>query len=90
MLFNGVYNSVNSDTGITLPDYIEIGNAFEYSTSRIHSWEDFDTTFLKDKTPSICEIMMEPEQDFLPKLKGVLVDGIIKAPDFNEMSPLLS
>ena len=39
--------------------------------------------------PSICEIFMPPEQEFIPKVKGVKTNNSIFAPPLEEMSPLL-
>ena len=92
MLFNGVYNSVNSNTGIVLPDYMKVADAFGYEKFQIKSWDDFYDYFQKfmecDK-PSICEIFMPPDQEFIPKVKGVKTNNNIFAPPLEEMSPLL-
>ncbi len=92
MLFDGKYSAVNSKTGVILPDYIKIGNAFGYNTFRITSWDDFNSlfpVFIDNPCASICEILMEPEQDFVPKLKGVVKNGVLTPPNFDEMSPLI-
>ena len=41
--------------------------------------------------PSICEIFMDPNHDFIPKVKGVVNNdkNTIFAPPIEEMSPLL-
>ena len=80
MLFNGKYTAVNSDTGVVLPDYIKLGCALGYTICNL----DDDCT-----GPCMCEVRMDPEQDFLPKLKGVLRNnGVITPPEFHELSPL--
>jgi acetolactate synthase-1/2/3 large subunit len=93
MLFKGDYNAVNSRTGIVLPDYMKVAKAFGYEKFQIKNWEDFDFYFPKFMDfdgPSICEIFMPPEQEFLPKVKGVVQsDGSIFAPPLEEMSPVL-
>ena len=94
MLFNGNYNSVDSNTGITLPDYIKIADAFGYEKYRIQTWDDFNLYFPKfmefNNGPAICEIFTPPNQDFIPKVKGVLnSNNTIFAPPIEEMSPLL-
>lgn len=86
MLFGGKYTAVNSNTGITLPDYIEIGKAFGYKTYRLV--DEWNSEFLDCDGPCICEIMMDPEQDFVPKLRGVLKNGVLTPPEFHELSPL--
>jgi acetolactate synthase-1/2/3 large subunit len=93
LLFNGVMTAANSETGIVLPDYMKVAEAFGYEKFRIKSWDEFNShfkTFMDSDQPAICEIFMPPEQDFVPKVKGVLLeDGSIFAPPLEEMSPLL-
>jgi acetolactate synthase-1/2/3 large subunit len=94
MLFNGAFNSVDSTTGIVLPDYMKVADAFGYEKYQIKSWEDFNEIFPKFMNfygPSICEIFMPPNQDFIPKVKGVLNadTNTIFAPPLEEMSPIL-
>lgn len=93
MLFNGTYNGVNADTGLTLPDFEKVSNAFTFPYYRIKTWNDYEkyiTTFLNTNGPSVCEVFMDPEQDFIPKVKGIRkIDNTIFAPPIEEMSPLL-
>jgi acetolactate synthase-1/2/3 large subunit len=93
MLFNGNYNAVDKNTGIVLPDYMKVAKAFGYENFRIKSWSEFDfyfSRFMDHDGPAICEIFMPPDQDFLPKVKGVLQnDGSIFAAPIEEMSPIL-
>jgi acetolactate synthase-1/2/3 large subunit len=69
-------------------------SAFGYKYFSLESMNDFDKTvgeFLSDTQPSVLEIFMDPEQDFIPKVKGVSKnDGSIFAPPLEEMSPILS
>ena len=93
MLFKGEYTAVNSSTGIVLPDYMKIAEAFGYEKFQIKNWEEFNfyfRRFMDFEGPSICEIFMPPEQEFIPKVKGVVKnDGSIFAPPLEEMSPVL-
>lgn len=93
MLFEGAYTAVNNDTGIVLPDYMKVAKAFGYKKFQIKNWKEFDfyfSQFMNFDGPSICEIFMPPEQEFLPKVKGVVqMDGSIFAPPLEEMSPVL-
>jgi acetolactate synthase-1/2/3 large subunit len=93
MLFKGDYNSVNKKTGIGLPNYESLMKAFGYKYYSINSMQDFNIVddFLSDKSPSVLEVFMDPEQEFIPKVKGLIMDdGSIFAPPLEEMSPLLS
>lgn len=94
MLFKGDYVSVNKKTGIGLPDFSKVMPAFGYEYYQLKNWDNFDITiknFLSNPAPASLEVFMDPEQDFLPKVKGVLKEDLsILAPPIEEMSPLLS
>jgi len=87
MLFNGRYTGVNPNTGVTLPNFKKIAKAFDipYFNSKLNNIEDF----LKQDGFSIFECFMNPEQDLIPKVKGIPVADAILAPPLEEMSPLL-
>ena len=93
LLFNGKFVSSNKETGISLPDYSKIAIAFGFESYTLNSWTDFDKTimqFLNSRSPSICEVAMDPLQEFIPKARGVLgEDNTIITPLLEEMSPLL-
>ena len=93
LLFKDSFNSVNSNTGIVLPNYMKIADAFNYRKFQIKNWDDFNELFkpfMDYSGSAICEIFMPPEQDFIPKVKGVLNENnSIFAPPIEEMSPLL-
>jgi acetolactate synthase-1/2/3 large subunit len=97
LLFNGTYNSVDTKTGVSLPDFSKLGKAFGYQTYQIdgetrrhNKTSDVLTAFFGDMKPAICEVFMDPEQAFIPKVKGVPQDdGSIVPASIEEMSPLL-
>ena len=88
MLFNGRYTGVNSNTGVSMPNYEKIANAFGliYMNTYTHSIENA----LKTEGPVLFETFMNPEQELLPKVKGIVTNDGILAPPLEEMSPLLS
>jgi acetolactate synthase-1/2/3 large subunit len=93
LLFKGSFNSVNANSGLSLPDFGKLGNAFGFETYKLDLWENFDeviTKFLGNMNPAICEVYMHPEQEFIPKVKGIPQDDetIIPA-SLEEMFPLL-
>ena len=94
MLFKNHYVNVDKKTGVGLPDFKKLMPAFGYNYYELKSWDNFDVimeSFLNDPNPSSLEVFMDPEQDFVPKVKGVLrEDGSIFPPPIEEMSPLLS
>lgn len=93
MLFKNHYVSVNKKTGIGLPNFSKLMPAFGYNYYELKEWQNFDSTienFLNDEKASVLEVFMDPEQDFIPKVKGVLKEDLtIFPPPIEEMSPLL-
>lgn len=87
MLFHGHKTCVDKKTGVELPDYKKIAHAFDYN----YYTEDQLDDFLNDGSQAIIEVFMDPEQEFIPKVRGMkMLDGSIKAGLLEEMHPLLS
>jgi acetolactate synthase-1/2/3 large subunit len=97
LLFKGSYNSVNSATGVSLPNFAKLAYAFGFEAYRIDAYAknrgfipEILTRFFGNMKPAICEVFMDPEQNFYPKVKGVPQDdGNIVPASLEEMSPLL-
>jgi acetolactate synthase-1/2/3 large subunit len=93
LLFNNNYVSVDKETGIGLPNFSKLLPAFGYDYFSLREWDSTDdtlNTFLNNPKSAVLEVFMDPEQNFLPKVKGVPnKDGSILAPPIEEMSPLL-
>ena len=86
MLFQGHKTCVDKDTGVTLPDYKKVAKAFEFPYYTEEQMDDF----INDPGCGIMEVFMDPEQEFIPKVRGMKQqDGTIKAGLLEEMSPLL-
>jgi acetolactate synthase-1/2/3 large subunit len=86
MLFKGRKTCVDANTGVTLPDYEKVAKAFDFP---YYTEEQMDE-FINTPGPAILEVFMHPEQEFIPKVKGMVQpDGSIKAGLLEEMSPLL-
>jgi acetolactate synthase I/II/III large subunit len=94
MLFKGNYVSVDKNTGIGLPQFNKLLPAFGYEYFSLNDWNNTDDSiqeFLNHGGPAVLEVFMDPEQGFLPKVKGVAKeDNTILAPPIEEMSPLIS
>jgi acetolactate synthase-1/2/3 large subunit len=94
MLFKGDYISVDKNTGIGLPNFSELLPAFGYDYFNLKDNKDTDNTikvFLNHNKPAVLEVFMDPEQGFLPKVKGVKKeDNTILPSPIEDMSPLLS
>jgi len=61
---------------------------------RIKSWEDFNKNIpkiLKEKQSIICDVMMDPEQYFYPKLSTAFdKNKKIVSPPLEDLSPPIS
>ena len=91
--FSGRYSSVNKDTGITCPNFKKLSKAFNMKYYKIKTWSDYKIFMKKNfkkKVPMICEIFMDPEQYFYPKL-STFIDkkGNIVSPPLEDLSPML-
>jgi len=93
MLFKGDYVSVDKKTGIGLPNFSKLLPAFGYDYYELKDWDSLNSTmnnFLNNTKAAVLEVFMDPEQDFIPKVKGVLREDLtILAPPIEEMTPLL-
>jgi acetolactate synthase-1/2/3 large subunit len=86
MLFQGHKICVDKNTGVELPDYKKVAEAFNYN----YYTEDQMNDFLNDPSQAIMEVFMDPNQEFIPKVRGMKQqDNTIKAGLLEEMSPLL-
>lgn len=93
LFFKSHYVSVDKKTGVGLPDFSKLLPAFGYEYFSLKEWDSFDkviSDFLAHPTMAALEVFMDPEQEFIPKVRGVLQeDNTILAPPIEEMSPLL-
>lgn len=91
--FEGRNTGAGVNSGVTTPDFVKIGNAFAIEAFRITDPEDVDTAIKKmlmsDK-PMICEVMVNPNYIFTPKLSSrKLEDGSMISPSLEDMFPFL-
>jgi len=86
MLFKGARTCVDQQSGVTLPDYRKVAHAFDFE----YFTEDRVDDFLAFEGQAIMEVFMNPDQEFIPKVRGMkLEDNTIQAGLLEEMSPLL-
>jgi len=92
-LFNGRYSSVNSVSGVSCPDFGKVAASFDIKYYAIEKWNEFDLSIeeiLDFDGPVICDVFMDPEQFFHPKLTPAInQEGVIVSPPLEDLSPLL-
>lgn len=92
-LFSGRQVSVDRKSGVSCPNFSALAGAFGIAAFQIHTWDDFDAVVPQVQAatgPVICEVFMDPQQMFLPKLSlAIRPDGSIVSPPLEDLSPLL-
>ncbi|MEN1989175.1 thiamine pyrophosphate-binding protein [Paenibacillus hubeiensis] len=93
-LFKPPLVGVSEDNGISFPNLEKLSYAYDVPYIRIEHIDGIAAaieTFLVSEGPMICEVMLDPEQNFEPKLSSkVLADGKIVSPPIDDMYPFLS
>ncbi len=93
-LFKGNYVAVNKKTNISCPNLKKLASTFNMKYYLIKNWSDFKSKtkkILSSKKPIICEVLMNPEQYFHPKLgTAINKEGKIISPPLEDLSPLLN
>lgn len=92
--FNGRMTACTLESGVSIPNFIKIGNAFGIKTQKIHKLDNLSEQIdeaLNGSFPLICEVMLTPEYIFAPKLSAKkLPDGKMISPSLEDMYPFLS
>lgn len=90
--FFGHLIGVGPGSGISFPDYVKVGEAFGLRSACITGLNDMPKLWelLDAPGPAVCEIMLDPKQEFEPRLKPrQLPDGTIVSPALEDMFPFL-
>ena len=91
--FNGNMTGSGADSGVSVPDFVKVAQAFGLKTKRIEnpkSMEDDIKEVLDCNEAIVCEVMTEKEYAFLPKLSSKkLPDGTMVSPTLEDMYPFL-
>jgi len=90
--FFGNFIGESSDSGTSFPDVVKIARAYGLPAYRIES-ADFVNTIdeiLAQEGPVLCDVMLDPEQTFEPKISSKqLPDGRIVSAPLEDMYPFL-
>lgn len=93
-LFKGDLVGVCDGNGLSFPDAEKLAYAYGIPFIRIDDVNQIEDAFkwiLDTNGPVFCEVMLDPEQNFEPKLSSkVLPDGTIISPSIDDMFPFLS
>ena len=91
--FKGNFIGEAERSGVSLPDYVAVAIAYGLPAIRIER-PDFHAQldqFLGEKGPALCEVILDPQQEFEPKLTSRrLDDGRMTTSSLEDMAPFLS
>jgi acetolactate synthase I/II/III large subunit len=90
--FFGDYIGEGPESGVTFPDIVRVAGAYGIDALRAHSSSDWDWLdhILKIDGPVVCEVMLDPAQQFEPKLSSrQLADGRIVSSALEDLWPFL-
>ena len=78
-------------SGLTFPDFQRLGQGFDLPSTRLRRdhWKVDLSEFLAQKGPAICTVPLDVHQEFEPRLKSKMVDGVIRTPELDDMFPFL-
>ncbi len=82
------------ESGLTFPDFQKVGTAFGFVTRVMRSHADMKGAIgetLRDEGAQLCEVMLDPDQAFAPKISSRrLEDGRMVSAPLEDMAPFLS
>ena len=95
-MFNGEqkgYCGADPDSGLSFPAASKIANAYDLPYFKLTNSEDFSQlkSIISSKGPLIAEVILDPYEEFQPKLQSKLnQDGTFDTPSLEDMYPFLS
>jgi acetolactate synthase-1/2/3 large subunit len=87
------YIGSNDEGGMSLPNYLEIAKAYGINSTRFQKFSEIAKGLqgiLDSKKPELCEIMISPKQEIIPRRDFVRrEDGTFVPLPFEDLSPRL-
>lgn len=91
--FDGRMTACSRDSGVSIPDFMRVGAAFDLPTVKIEQKYNLNSQIqkvLKTPGPVVCEVMLTPGYTFAPKLSAKkLPDGSMVSPSLEDLYPFL-
>lgn len=91
--FQGRLVASSRDSGVSCPNLSKVADLFGFQFARIarnHELDGVMREVLAREGPSLCEVMIDPEQKLEPKLVSyVKSDGTMESRPLEDMAPLL-
>ena len=91
--FEGRNTGAGRTSGVSLPDFVKVGQAFGIESFKLKNPDEIDNAIektLNATNPVICEVLVNPDYIFIPKLSSKkLPDGTMISPSLENMYPFL-
>ena len=91
--FDGFSVGCGPDSGVTFPEFERIARAFGFAYTRVSEHSDMHRAIadtLAAPGPAICEIMVDKNQNFAPKVSSRrLEDGTMETAPMEDLAPFL-
>ena len=91
--FEGRLTACNKTSGVEVPDFIQVAQAFGLPAVRIHTNDELPGKIqevLNTPGPVLCELVCTDNYTFAPKLSSrKLEDGTMISPSLEDMFPFL-
>ena len=91
--FFGREHGASPGSGVSFPDFVRVAEAFGLLVTTLSDDQDIDEilkrVMLEFKGPRVCVVKLYEGQEFEPRLKSKLVDGVIQTPELDDMFPHL-
>ena len=92
-LFQPPFIGIDKESGVGFPEFDKLADSFGLPYYQINEKKEAKKLIqdvLESEGPSICEVIVDPNQNFEPKSSSkVLPDGRIVSPSLDDMSPFL-
>jgi acetolactate synthase-1/2/3 large subunit len=93
-LFEARFSGSSKETGISFPSFEKLADLFKfqyYRATNSNLNNDLFNEMLDSAKPVLFEIIMDPEQKYLPRLStSKLSDGTLISPPLEDLDPMIS
>jgi acetolactate synthase-1/2/3 large subunit len=90
-LFEGRLSGINSSTGISFPNFESLAETFGLNYTKLSNSRDLGDPLARALDSNKCElieVMMDPDQKYLPRLSTTkLQDGSLASPPIEDLDP---
>ncbi|MBV2352093.1 thiamine pyrophosphate-binding protein [Synechococcus sp. HK05] len=91
--FFGREHGASPASGVTFPDFARVAEAFGLPVTLLNDYGEIENTLTnilhETSGPRVCVVKLYEEQEFEPRLKSKIVDGVIHTPELDDMFPHL-